>query len=341
MFPLSHRIPSLIPSVLILVAFASWSRVAYSLPLETFREPLSIDCGEGQRECAGVLRVSNALGQHTGISIVKGLEGEVSVRAGHPKGTLKIQAEDVSDLSISFSWDGDSNPEVLSGSGLNCRDLTRGGAYAFILSKFSAEPECREAVIASECPQFAVESRVYDSQDPTGQRFSASVMVRGVMVDADLAIPFSNFVRSGPRGKGNFTCVGAVTVTIKFSGLEGLDLELGPIYTNGEEGQELPPTPTAPTPTQIPSATEPVKIEPAAIPAILAMPDVIATVDPKAGDGQTPEAQAESQQSMTHSATAQSTLTQPIMPLGTAAPVAQKADKAPEEVVYGSVVIGE
>jgi len=338
-------------AVLLVVASAGLTTAGYSLPLETFREPLSIECGEGQRECAGVLRVSNALGRHTGISIVKGLEGEVSVRAGHPKGTLKIQAEDVADLSIAFSWDGDSNPEVLSGSGLNCLDLTRGGAYAFILSKLSAEPECLEEVIPSECPQFTVESRVYDSQDPTGQRFSASVMSRGPMTESDLAIPFSNFVRSGPRGKGSFTCVGAVTITAKFSGLDELDLELGPIYTNGEEGLEVPLTPIPPTPTStaiatpsstsIPSNTEIATIEPSGVPAILAVPDVIATADPKAIRTQTPEVPAQVPQLPTTSASEEQVSTVTAVAAETASPAVKKIKKQPEEAVYGSVVIGD
>jgi hypothetical protein len=224
-------------TALLPVALSFCPFAAEALPLERFHSRLVLDCGEGQRECAGVLRVDDALGRHTGIAVLKSDKGDVSVKIGLDKGLLHLKADGATDLTLSFSWDGDSNPDVLSGSGLNCVDLTKGSAHALVVSKMSVEPECDEDAVVATCPQFIVESRVYDAQDPTGQRFSSSVVSRGISVDSDLFIPFSNFTRRGPRGKGSFTCVGAVTVSFKFTGLSDLDLTLGEIVINGQESE--------------------------------------------------------------------------------------------------------
>jgi hypothetical protein len=314
-------LPSLLGFAGIVTALCCYARASHALPLETFAAPLSIRCEEGQRECGGILRVDGALGRHTGISILKGLAGEVYLKAGSPVGRLQIEGEDSPDVAITFSWDGDSNPDVLSGAGLNCFDVTQQGAYAFIISKVSVESACAKGVIAAQCPNFTIESRVYDSQDPTGQHFSASTIVRGQMKDADIAIPFSNFVRSGPRGKGNFLCAGAVTITLKFHGLEELEVHLGPMYTNGSEGVRLLPTPgvvptvtSAPmTPTIVPSDQPTVQLS------------SVASVSPAASVP--PLASAP-----------------PAASVPSAVPVVPKVPTKParpSEVVYGSVVIGQ
>jgi hypothetical protein len=204
-------------------------------PLEHFNTPLEIQCGHATRECVGVLRVDEALGRHTGVAIIKSEDGEVVVSSLPEREQFKLEAKDVSDLTLKFSWDGDSNPDVISGSGLNCIDLTKGGAHSFIVSQLSAEPECDEDAVASTCPQFTVESRIYDSQDPTGQRFSSSVITRGISMESDLFIPFSNFTKVGPRGRGSFTCVGAISISFKFTGLADLKLGFGSISTNGTD----------------------------------------------------------------------------------------------------------
>lgn len=305
-------------------------------PLETFSAPISITCGEGQRECSGVLRVDNALGGHTGISIVKGLAGEVSLIGGRPAGKLLIEADDATDVAVTFSWDGDSNPDVLSGAGLNCFDLTRQGAYAFITSKFSSETECSEAALISECPNFTIDSRVYDSQDPTGQRFSASTIVRGPVQDAELAIPFSNFVRFGPRGKGSFTCAGAVTITFRWRGIQELEVEFGQMYTNGQEGFKTLSTPAvvasfAPSLTQIPEtptfAPSPTVIAvPTELSAIISARAPISTAKVPVN---TPDVQG--------SPAEQSAIADPRVLSG----LPDKPTPITSEVVYGSVVIGQ
>jgi len=230
-FHLSYKLLT----ALLSVGLSICSFRAQALPLERFNTGLVLDCGEGQRECVGVLRVDDALGKHTGIAVLKSDKGDVSVKIARGKGVLQLNADGVTDLTLTFSWDGDSNPDDLSGSGLNCVDLTEGSAHALVVSKMSAEPKCDEDAVVATCPQFTVESRVYDAQDPTGQRFSSSVVSRGISVESDLFIPFSNFTRRGPRGKGSFTCVGAVTISFKLTGLRDLDLTLGEIATNAQE----------------------------------------------------------------------------------------------------------
>jgi hypothetical protein len=117
-----------------------------------------------------------------------------------------------------------------------------------------------------------MESRVYNAGDPTGQKFSASIVTRSLLEQTDIAIPFSNFIRQGPRGKGSFSCAGAVTVTLKFRGFSEVDFTTGPVYTNGSEGltplptatEQATLTPTA-TPTDTPTVTPTRTIEPTAI----------------------------------------------------------------------------
>ncbi len=330
------------------VALFGCSRHSLAHPLENFSAPLSIMCGEGQRECSGVLRVDGALGGHTGISIVKGRAGEVSLKAGRPIGSLRLEAEDATDVAITFSWDGDSNPEVLSGSGLNCFDLTQQGAYAFIISKFSVESDCSDNALDSECPNFIIDSRVYDSQDPTGQRFSASTIVRGRLKDADLAVPFSNFVRHGPRGKGSFTCAGAVILTFRFRGLEELELQLGPMFTNGREGLQPLPTPVvAPTATPAPVTTmlaplPSVTAVPTAISTITSSPPPVGTAkaSPAAVGAEEPTVEKKSSSEVVPSA-AKTVGQDAPAEAGSAMEVASKSTPVAGEVIYGSVVIGQ
>jgi hypothetical protein len=220
-------------------------------------------CGEGQRSCSGSVRDSDALGKITGFSILKSTTGSVELdAAGAGKGSFTFKAKDAHDVSLMLSWDGDLNPSLLSGAGLNCFDLTRQGAYAFIISKASLSSSCRESKVPGGCPAFSMESRVYNASDPTGQKFSSSMVTRSLLDETDLTIPFSNFIRQGPRGKGSFSCAGAVTITLKFRGFSQIDLTTGPIYTNGAEGLTPLPTPTeeprvtsTATPTSSPTGT--------------------------------------------------------------------------------------
>jgi hypothetical protein len=324
--------------LLSLVLLGTVSKPAWSLPLETFTAPLSLTCGERDRECGGVLRVHDALGRHTGISILKGVGGEVTVRSGRRPGIFYVEADDVADVSITFSWDGDSNPEVLSGSGLNCFDLTRQGAYAFVVSKMNVESSCTERPIPGECPQFTVHSRVYDSQDPTGQRFSESTILRREVEESDVVIPFSNFVRFGPRGKGSFTCTGAVTIAFKFTGLEDLDLQLGPIYTNGDE--MLTPLATAPPSSATPETSATPLSEGTAPVATLA-PQQSTVSSAPSGFSPTSEDVAASAALPDAKLTAEGEVITPAPATVTKTPKRSNSEDEPAEAVYGSVVVGQ
>jgi hypothetical protein len=328
MFSQSSRVALVCCLALVFLACHGLSFSAEALPLETFEAPLSIKCSEGQRECGGTLRVDGSLGRHTGISIVKGLSGEVSLRVAHPSGKLSLRSEGVSDLTVLFSWDGDSNSEMLSGAGLNCFDLAQQGAYAFILSKLSLEVECASDTLVSDCPSVTIDSRVYDSADPTGQRFSASTITAPSFSGGQLAVPYSNFLRSGPRGKGSLSCAGAVTIALKFNGLEDLKLEMGPIYTNGKEG-------VRPLPTVV-------------VTQIVDTPTPVPNLAVSKSDSYEPTAQAELTASaalVTPEAAPRLGSSRPADPALTAivatTPRAIKRPQVQEESVYGSVVVGE
>lgn len=252
--------------LLTLGAGLSGGRVSSALPLETFTNPFKLRCAASTASCSGVLRHERSLAKHTGIALQKGAsDGRVDLVVDRDDSAFRFSGSDVSELILTLSWDGDSNPGVLSSSGLNCFDLTRNHAYAFIISKFSLEGSCDKAAgFNSGCPSFTIESRVYDARDPTGQRFSASVLTRQALSGSDVVVPFSNFLRSGPRGKGSFNCAGAVTLTLRFSGFSELQGSFGAIYTNGDEGIEPIPTPLVSiTPTVAATLTLAVPVAPA------------------------------------------------------------------------------
>lgn len=221
---------------------ALWTCSAWAMPVELFNYPVDIRC-ESTSQCVGVARSDLTLGRYTGIGVVKRGAGSASVSVDKNDGELRFELREASPVVLTFSWDGDQHPEQLSGAGLNCLDLTQGGAYAFIVSELSIESECRGDSEGQRCPNFQIESRIYDARDPTGQRYSVSTMTRSLPEKTDLVIPFSNFIREGPRGKGNIACVGAVSISFRFEEFESVELEMGSIYTNGAEGLTPLPTP--------------------------------------------------------------------------------------------------
>ena len=239
---------------------AVWSVSAWALPVERFNSPVDIDC-ESTSQCVAVARSEHTLGRYTGISVQRRGTGSASVSVGKNDGALRFELREASPVVLTFSWDGDQHPDQLSGAGLNCLNLTEGGAYAFIVSGMSIESECQGESGGARCPNFQIESRIYDARDPTGQRYSVSTMTRSLPEQTDLVIPFSNFIREGPRGKGNIECVGAVSISLRFEEFESVDLEMGSIYTNGSEGMTPLPTPTAAW-TQTPMATLTVEASP-------------------------------------------------------------------------------
>ena len=221
-----------------------------AIPIDRFDAPLDVECVESA-QCAGVARSESTVGRYTGVTLSRRGDGEVAATVSRKgAGHLTFEASGATSATMTLSWDADQHPEVLSGSGLNCIDLTREGAYAFVLSHVNIDSTCSNEQATSGCPSFGVETRVYDARDPTGQRFSGSVINRTLTEETDVVIPFSNFVREGPRGRADLSCAGAITMTFRFDGFESVEMEIGPLYTNGAEG--LTPLPTA---TAMPSAT--------------------------------------------------------------------------------------
>ncbi len=328
-----------------LSVFLAWGLAhasdAGALPIERFDVPVEVECSDNA-PCSGVVRSQSTLGRYTGISLSRRGEGEVAARVrGKENSILTFEASDTQSATMTLSWDADQHPELLSGAGLNCLDLTRGGAFAFILSTVSIDAECvSEESTPSSCPIFSVESRIYDAHDPTGQRFSGSVITRNLTSKTDIVIPFSNFVREGPRGKAEFSCVGAITMMFRFDGFEAVEMELGPVYTNGAEG--LTPIPTA---TSLPTST------PTASPTVTATPVVTAiasgSVTPAVpGSASTPPPTVVGAGEQARDATAgvqPSAAAEP--PSEEAAPVQPVVPRIPpeqdEEIVYGALVAGE
>lgn len=259
------------------MCLALWSRSAWAMPVELFNYPVDIHC-ESTSQCVGVARSELTLGRYTGISVLKRGAGSASVSVDKNDGELRFELREASPVVLTFSWDGDQHPEQLSGAGLNCLDLTQGGAYAFIVSALSIESECRGDSEGQRCPNFQIESRIYDARDPTGQRYSVSTMTRSLPEKTDLVIPFSNFIREGPRGKGNIACVGAVSISFRFEEFESVEFEMGSIYTNGAEGMTPLPTPTAGW-TQTPIATVAIETSPTPLPTPLVSGGFVPSVE--------------------------------------------------------------
>jgi hypothetical protein len=302
---------------------AMFAFCAAAIPIEDFNSPVDIKC-ESTPQCSAVARSENTLGRYTGILVSRRGAGSASVAVGKNDGELRFESREASPVVLTLSWDADQHPDLLSGSGLNCLDLTQGGAYAFIVSGVSIESECLEESEGRRCPNFLIESRIYDAKDPTGQRYSVSVMTRSLPDKTDLVIPFSNFIREGPRGKGNMSCVGAVSISFRFEDFESVNLELGPIYTNGAEGMTPLPTPTAAAArTPIPTAAVESLITEPPTPVVTGEPVVLTEPLPSTRvGGEIPLATASSTQA----------------PLVSAAVVPRVPSAADEEVTYGQLV---
>lgn len=235
-------------------------------PLERFEAPLELECAHDST-CTKTVRSKVVLGGTTGIVLTGGNEGRAKL-AFRQEGQrrLELSGKGESVHSLALVWDGDSNPETLSAAGLGCFDLTSSGGTAFVLRDLAVAAECAEPSEVGECQPLEIETRIYDAGDPTGQRFSASVIRRPAPRAADeLLIPFSNLSREGPHGLARPTCAGAVTITFRLSGFKDVRFSVGPIYTNGTEGLTYLPSPTpspSATPTSTPSATP--TVDPAA-----------------------------------------------------------------------------
>lgn len=261
-------------------------------PLERFEAPLELECAHDST-CTKTVRSKVVLGGTTGIVLTGGNEGRAKL-AFRQEGQrrLELSGKGESVHSLALVWDGDSNPETLSAAGLGCFDLTSSGGTAFVLRDLAVAAECAEPSEVGECQPLEIETRIYDAGDPTGQRFSASVIRRPAPRAADeLLIPFSNLSREGPHGLARPTCAGAVTITFRLSGFKDVRFSVGPIYTNGTEGLTYLPSPTpspSATPTSTPSATP--TVDPAAPVTDAVTPQPAATVLPTLAAG-TPAAE--------------------------------------------------
>lgn len=304
-----------------------WMPPADARPVEGFNSPLDLRC-EAISQCSGVVRAEHTLGRYTGISVAKRGGGSAAVTIEKNDGVLRFESREASPVVLTLSWDGDQHPDQLSGAGLNCLDLTQGGAYAFVISGMSIESECHGESPGQACPNFQIESRVYDARDPTGQRYSVSMMTRSLPEKIDLVVPFSNFIREGPRGKGDVNCVGAVSISLRFEGFDSVELELGPIYTNGSEGLTPLPTPTVSS-TDTPQPAPTAQVTSTMIPTVTAANELIAPFSITPGVTQVVEVG-----------------TPAVAPTGGAAitsPIEAQVPAATEdeEVTYGQLVEGE
>jgi hypothetical protein len=332
--------------VAVCAVLACPTQVTSALPIEPFGERYKLTCDEDRRACSGLVRGYYTIGGATGIVIAKSTDGEVELEIDRGSDEpLLLSAEEVSELALTLSWDGDSNPEQLSASGLPCIDLTKQGAHAFVVPRVSLDYECAAGATAPGCPSFVVETRIYNPSDPTGQKFSSSVLTRVAGTANQLTIPFSNFIQRGPRGSADFSCVGAITVTFRFSGFKELEFSAGPFYTNGTEG--LTPIPTATreptatvtaTPTLTPTSTP--TNTPTALPSATAIPLVTRAAKPTLVMGFATEVSASSGSEYARTPDSGGLTPQPS-PRTEASPATASKPSAGlegEETVYGEVV---
>lgn len=231
-----------------------WPLMGWTLPLERFEVPIELNC-QADAICSQVVRSRMTLGGSTGVTLNGGSQGmaELCFMQGDVRGLwLRGQGEAINSLTL--SWDGDAYPEQLSALGLRCLDLTAEGAQAFVIMDLNISLGCNNSEVGDVCPPYTIETRVYDADDATGQRYSASILSRSAAQSVhNLEIPFSGFTREGPRGLARFSCVGAVTIALHFEELRDVELSFGPIFTNGADGLIFIPTPT-PLPSETPTS---------------------------------------------------------------------------------------
>jgi len=157
------------------------------------------------------------------------------------------------------------------------------GGSAIVIKDFKLKGTCGDDDVERECAPFVVETRIYDSADPTGQTYSASVLRRGNGKEPqDLIIPFSNFNRKGLRGEGRLDCAGAVSINIRTDGYRDVTLSAGSIFTNSSEPFEAliltpTPTPVPPTPSVPGSVTDTATRAPTSAPVVAATETPIST----------------------------------------------------------------
>lgn len=266
---------------------------ALAFPLEKFDHRVEVTCAESS-SCARSLRAKTTLGAYTGIWIRGGDDMRSTLEV--TQGNLIVEASGTLLSGVQLSWDSDTYPDQLSSAGLKCIDMRHQEGTAIILKDFELDGTCGDDDAERACPPFILETRIYDSADPTGQTYSASILRRPHGKERqDLIIPFSNFNRRGLRGEGRLGCAGAVSINVRTDGYRSVTLKAGPIFTDSSEPLEalvLTPTPTSvpPTPpakverseTPEPSATTSVDTPTPEIPVSVATPEAPAKTTPSA-----------------------------------------------------------
>jgi hypothetical protein len=247
----------------LLVSVLSLPLMARAVPLERFETPFQLSCDSDQT-CVKTVRSKLILGGSVGFALHRVDRGELKLGVTKEQaGILTLEGSSVQSLRL--TWDGDSNPEQLSGAGLGCFDLTAQGAQAVVIRDLAIEAQCGTGEAPSPCEDVEVEARLYDADDATGQRFSALIQRQSSRRAAsELVLPFSGFVREGPRGLARLSCVGAISLSFRLGQPTTVKLSLGPIFTNGAEGLSSIPSPT---PTMTPTATETPVLEEVAVEA--------------------------------------------------------------------------
>jgi hypothetical protein len=205
-----------------------------------------------------------------------------------------------------------------------------------VFSAGSGSAECEAGDgFGPECPRFTIQSRVYDALDPTGQKFSASVINREISEPSDIVIPFSNFIMRGPRGIGRFECVGAITIAMSFSGFGAVELRTGAFFTNGAEGL----TPLPATPAEDPTVAVPLEVsvnDSVVVNGDLSAENATAVV------ASTPAVEDKALEQESVPAPLGQPAAEPVAPrLPSMAPAAapeRPREEEPQEVIYGEVV---
>jgi hypothetical protein len=237
---------------------------------------------------------------------------------------------------VQLSWDSDTYPDQLSSAGLKCIDMRHQEGTAIIIKDFELDGECGENDAERACPPFTLETRIYDSADPTGQTYSASILRRPDGKERqDLIIPFSNFNRRGLRGEGRLGCAGAVSINVRTDGYRSITLKAGQIFTDSSEPLEalvLTPTPTSVPATPLAKVERSQTPEPSASPrSDTPTPEIPISVATPVKTARESEGAEESPGDTPPSARGSEVIVAPLN-----SPVPRQEEE--EEMVFGSIV---
>lgn len=304
-----------------------------AFPLEKFEHQLQVTCADDS-SCARSTRAKTTLGAYTGMWVRGGADTHTTLSIA--KGALRVEMKGSLLSGVQLSWDSDTYADQLSSSGLKCIDMRHQGGSAIVIKDFKLEGTCGDDDAERECPPFTVETRIYDSADPTGQTYSASVLRRvNGKESQDLIIPFSNFNRKGLRGEGRLDCAGAVSINIRADGYRAVTFSAGPIFTNSSEPFEAlvltpTPTPVPPTPTPTGAVADAATRAPTSAPVVTA-PETPVSTPELGGDSRE---NSHEQEPTAAAPRAPSVSEVVVAPLNSPKPRREEE----EETVYGAIV---